>query len=274
MVWIAEGYGMRWLRGALLTLSVVGVIFSGAGLAVISLGAEHVEAASSEFIISGIEQRIRKFVTPKRIEGDGRIAALRNKMSDKAEQLVDKILGGDFPVRVRDRVRESCVCRLTNAERADAIRGYDEARAAVTKMIEALRGGRLSEARMEKGTMRRLLAGYHVSTVDGLTRELQIFLGSNLALFAIIGLAVSFSAALVELLLPAGVLLLGTFTTGGFYIFGQDWLATILLHDWTGYAYLAWVAVVSLLLADILLNKARVTGNIVSSISPANFSPC
>lgn len=257
-----------------MTLSVAGVVASGAGLAVISLGAEHVEAVSSEFIISGIEKRIRKLVTLEPVEGDGRIAALRNKMSDKSELLADKILGGDFPARVRERVGESCVCKLTHAERAEVIRGYGEARAAVTKLIEALRAGRLSEARMEKGTMGRLLTGYHVSTVDGLKRELQIFLGSNLALFAAIGFAVFFSAALVELLLPSGVLLLGTLTTGGFYIFGQDWLATILLHNWTGYAYLAWVAVVSLLLADILLNKARVTGNIVSSISPTNFSPC
>lgn len=265
---------MEWLRNGLLALSVAGVIASGAGLAVVSFGAEHVESASNELIISGIEKRIRKLITLEPIEGDGRIAALRNKMSDKSGVLADRILGGGFPVRVRERVGESCVCKLTVAERADVILGYGEAKAAVTKMIEALRAGKLSEARMEKGTMGRLLAGYHVSTVDGLTRELQIFLGSNLVLLAVIGLAAFFSGATVELVFPAGILMLGTIASGGFYIFGQDWLATILLHDWTGYAYLAWVAVVSLFLADILLNKARVTGNILSSISPSNFSPC
>lgn len=265
---------MKWLRGALLTLSGAGVVASGVGLAVVSLGAEQVESVSTEFIVSGIEKRIRKLLTVEPVEGDGRIAALRNKMSDKSELLADRILGGDFPVRLREQVGDACVCKLTHAERAEIVRGYGEARAAVAKTIEALRAGKLSEARMEKGTMRRLLAGYHVSTVEGLTRELQIFLGANLVLFGLIGLAAYFLAATAELLFPSGILLLGTLTSAGFYIFNQDWLATILLNDWTGYGYLAWVAVVSLFLGDILLNRARVTTNILSAISPTNVSPC
>ncbi|MDH5750682.1 MAG: hypothetical protein OEY85_15335 [Rhodospirillales bacterium] len=265
---------MKWLRKVLLVFSVIGVVASGTGLAIVTFGAEHVESASNEFIIAGIEKRVRKLLTLEPAEGEGRIADLRNKLSDKSELLADKILGGDFPVRLREQVGEACVCKLTHAERAEVIRGYGEAKAAVAKMIEALRAGKFSETHMEKGTMRRLLAGYHVSTVEGLTRELQIFLGTNLVLFAVIGLAAYFSAATAELLFPLGILLLGTLTSAGFYIFNQDWLATILLNDWTGYGYLAWVAVVSLFLADILLNRARVTANILSAISPSNVSPC
>lgn len=265
---------MEWLRKVLLLLSVIGVFVSGAGLVATFLGAEKVEAASNELVISEIEQQIRKIVTPEPVHEEGKLAALRNKMADNAEKLADKILGGDFPARLRQRVGESCVCKLSLSERAAALRDYEEARVAVAVMIEAVMSGKLSAARLEKGTIPKLVGGYHVATVDGLIRELRIFLGSNLVLFAVIGLAAFFAFALIELLVPAGILMLGAIATGCFYIFGQNWLATILLHHWTGFAYLAWVGLVSLFLADVLLNRARVTGHIVSSISPSNVSPC
>jgi hypothetical protein len=78
----------------------------------------------------------------------------------------------------------------------------------------------------------------------------------------------------LQLLLPAIVLVGAVAITAGFYVFQQDWLHTVLHRAWVGWAYAGWLVAVVVLLGDILLNRARVTSKIVSSIGGGSVSPC
>jgi len=130
--------------------------------------------------------------------------------------------------------------------------------------------------RLKIETLDDLISGYYVETVDGLKRDLRIFFGSNLALYVTVGLGVLFSALGNALVVPAFLLFLGTLVSSGLYLFGQDWLSTILFHSWTGFAYLGWVGFITVFLADVFLNRARVTLRILSSVNwiPVPAVPC
>lgn len=54
-----------------------------------------------------------------------------------------------------------------------------------------------------------------------------------------------------------------------FYIFEQDWFYTILYNDYTGFAYIGYLAVVFAFLCDVVFNRARVTTEIINSILSA-----
>lgn len=103
-----------------------------------------------------------------------------------------------------------------------------------------------------------------------LKRDIRIFTGSSAAVFLLL-LVVSFlkPRAIAHLFLP-GLLLTGaTLISAYFYIFEQNWLLTIIYGDYIGYAYLAFLAVVFLVLCDIVINRARVTTRIVNGVLDA-----
>ena len=66
------------------------------------------------------------------------------------------------------------------------------------------------------------------------------------------------------MLLPTLAILGAVGLAGGLYLFNQDWLHTIVFGDYLGWGYAAYLAVVALLLADILMNHARVSTRLVN----------
>lgn len=99
-----------------------------------------------------------------------------------------------------------------------------------------------------------------------LLREVRIFTGSNAAAMALLGIVTLLRRrAGLQLMLPAAALAGGVLVTAGLYLFGQDWLHTIVFDAYVGLAYIGWLVVVVLLLADILGNRARVTSWLVNA---------
>lgn len=100
-----------------------------------------------------------------------------------------------------------------------------------------------------------------------LKREFRIFTGSSAFVFLVLLAAAVFQrGAGVQLLLPAGLLLISTVITAYFYVFGQNWLHTILFSSYVGFAYLAYIGIIFAFLCDIVFNGARVTNMILSAI--------
>ena len=113
-------------------------------------------------------------------------------------------------------------------------------------------------------------------TTNKLMREFRIFTGTSAVLFLLFATAPLIKPAATLQLLPVAVALLTTFVLCSWlYIFNQRWLHTVLFGDYLGWAYLAWVTTSLLLFADLLLNRARVTVRLLSTISSgASLSPC
>ncbi len=119
-----------------------------------------------------------------------------------------------------------------------------------------------------------LIETRYAQVSQALVREVRVFSAANALVFVLLGLLASFRrSAGRPLLVPALVLLVGVSVTGYFYLFRQDWLQTILLGDYVGWWYFGYLGLVLAFLADIAMNKARVTatlaGGIASGLPPA-----
>ncbi len=112
------------------------------------------------------------------------------------------------------------------------------------------------------------IRGKYTELVDALVSEVRIFSGINAALFACaLALLVARWRDPTPVILPAALLLLATAACTLVYIFHQNWFFSILLQDYPGYGYLAYVSIVFALLLDIAFNKARVTKLILDALS-------
>jgi hypothetical protein len=111
-----------------------------------------------------------------------------------------------------------------------------------------------------------LIEASYASVRHSLLREFRIFTATNALAFVLLG-AVTLvrRRATLQLLLPALVLVGAVVVTGAIYVFGQDWLHTIVFGEYVGFGYTLYLAGVSALFADIVFNRARVTTRIVNA---------
>ncbi|MFD2261754.1 hypothetical protein ACFSM5_02565 [Lacibacterium aquatile] len=129
----------------------------------------------------------------------------------------------------------------------------------------------------ESGTRQRI--GAALLTVEGflkgkteeilakLIMDVRIFSGTNLATFGLLLLVAGLVPRdrLRPLMLPAGCLLAASALSISLYLFGQNWFFTILHNQYWGFGYSALVGGIFLLLLDVALNEARITGSILDA---------
>lgn len=120
----------------------------------------------------------------------------------------------------------------------------------------------------------------YMEVVAKLTQDLQIFTGTNLAVFVVL-LLLSFvkPQAIVHLFFPAILLVISTVVCSYFYLFEQDWFFTIIYSNYIGFGYLTYVMGLFAVLSDISFNRAQVTTEIINGClelvgSVESVSPC
>lgn len=112
--------------------------------------------------------------------------------------------------------------------------------------------------------------GRYDAVVSEIVRDLRIFTGSNAIMFLL-----AFVAALLTpraprtLAVVSGSLVGGAVLGTGLYIFGQNWLYTLVFANYFGTAYAAWVAVIVGVLLDLVLNRGRIVRAVVETITGA-----
>lgn len=125
---------------------------------------------------------------------------------------------------------------------------------------EAVAKSRIQEFGAISTQLKRFVRGKYLGLVRALISEIRIFSGINAALFALIlALLLSKWREPPVVFLPASLLLVATVACAALYVFDQNWFFSIFLQRYSGYWYLAYVAVVFGLLLDIALNRGRVT---------------
>lgn len=103
-----------------------------------------------------------------------------------------------------------------------------------------------------------------------LLRELRIFSACNAAVFALLGVvALVRRRATLQLLAPTAVLLGAAAVVACSYLFSQNWLQTILLSDYVGWAYAPWLGVAIAALSDVMWNRARICTALVNAVGQA-----
>lgn len=112
-----------------------------------------------------------------------------------------------------------------------------------------------------------LIRTKYMEAVESLTREFRIFTGANAVVFALLGLTTYLRReAGLQLILPAIVLIGAGCIVGGFYLFGQDWLHTIVFSTYIGLGYFAYLSVALAFMLDVFYNSGRVSAAIIRGV--------
>ncbi len=250
----------RAARAITVGLSLLGVIVFGALLAVVQSNPRGFEARAQTFIIHEIETQVG--VTLESLP----LRSLTNQFSEQMQARQREIAAAvsQFIAAV-----VGAMCRLDCAQRAQ----LEAAR-------EQIYQRQLAALNIGLDTLRSVVEGRYRETLTQLRRDVVIFLSANLVVMgAALMVALGRGAAARHLLPIAAVLTVSTLIAACWYVFGQNWLWTIIYADYVGWAYLGVLAVLFIFLADIALNRARATSealNIVAQLlgSGASWSPC
>jgi len=242
------------MRQLILVVSLAGLALFAGLFALSYANPLAIERGAREIVRIEIERRVGD-----RIDAltHSRIAALAERalaQTDvdvaEARRALRDDLPGKIAAVVANMLDPACACRQRIA---------DYLRASATERLASL------------GQLRARLAGLIESTyahvAASLLREFRIFTGANAVAFALLALTtVVRRRAALQTALPAVAIVGAVAVVGALYLFRQNWLHAVVFNDYVGLAYAAWLAVAALLLADILMNRARVTTRIVDAL--------
>lgn len=127
----------------------------------------------------------------------------------------------------------------------------------------------LSWARGGLDRVRDWAQGRFTEMIDRVLRDVRIFALTNALMFLLAFLAASADPAPRALTIIAAALVVGAAIGTGLYVFGQDWLYTILFADYVGAAYVVWVVLIVAAELDLLLNRGRIIGALVEGVVSA-----
>lgn len=254
---------MKALRLFLLCLSGIGSTVFGAALAVSLLNPGFVERVAKDIIRHQIEVKVREKIDALE---SGFLSSRAGAILHTQEQELQRIrqmLASQLPERIGRVMHEmadlDCECRK---KLEGAVRSGLEARAAsVLQMQERLTA---------------LIRTQYMDTAQQLTREFRIFTGSNALAFLLLGVAVLVRRTAGVHLVPAAVVLIGASAVAStLYLFHQNWLHTLLFSDYLGWGFVAYLALLYAFLCDVLVNRARVTCELLNAVSSGvEVVPC
>lgn len=228
-----------------------------------NFAAEYIEGEARKRVESSIDD-----IAPP--ESESALGRLADGLYERNEARIEEL-----KTRLRDRVHEQWAAAIA------AIRDLDcECRRKHEELFEQSFIAEIGLLDAANEQIESFVHGKYMVVSAELRRDIRIFAGSNLGVFVLL-LFTSFlkPRATTHLFLPGILLFASTLICTYFYLFEQNWLMTIIHSSYLGFAYLAWLAAVFLLLCDIVFNRGRVTSWIINQIlsavgSAASVVPC
>jgi len=251
------------MRFLLALVSALGTLFFGFAFATSFVSPARVESMAQELLKREVEAQVADSFQALERTGIGQFAqrvadqypeqaeALRRQMRERLVPYVEAVVA-----EMRD---PNCPCRKQLA----AAVGLEP-------------GGRILELLHSGGErLTAFIRAKYAETAGALLREFRLFTGANALMFALLGLVLWLRRDARAQLVPIAILLLGaTFLVGGLYLFGQNWLHTIVFGDYVGWMYFVYLGIASALLADLLWNRGRVNARLIASIGGGAAAPC
>lgn len=248
----------RWRR-LLLLLCAAGLVMFG-GLLVMAYAAPlTVERLAREAIRLEVEHRVGARMDAL---SDTRLAGLARRALEKTTtdaEAAELALRQQLPRRVANAV-------------ADMLKTDCECRRRLERWAQDAAESRLGSLRDAQARLTDWIEQAYATTRAQLLRELRIFSGANAICFLLLAaLCLWRRPTTPQLLLIAATVLGAAVVVGGFYLFKQDWLHTLVFGRYVGWGYTGYLAAVAGLFADIAFNQARVTSSLLSAI---HVPPC
>jgi hypothetical protein len=240
------------MRRTILVLAILGATLFTVALLASFFKPLLIERAAREIVRIEVERRIGEKIG---VLSNSKVTTLAKKALGKTDEEIEsakRALAQDVPRKVAnvvaDMLNADCTCRRR-------LEGY--ATSAEEERLTSL-------SRMRENLVSLIEAVYSAVTTN-LIREFRIVTGSNASAFAILALVAYFRrSASLQLLVPTIILLGAVAITGGLYLFNQNWLHTIIYNQYVGFGYIAYLVAVAALLADVLINKARIATAVVN----------
>lgn len=254
------------LRTIIAVIGFGGALLFGAAFAVSYARPTAVESLAKNFIrvemernssaaVHTIESSVLVRLVVARLDTAGMVA-LRRQLADSVQARV---------ARVAAEMRDAdCPCRRFVEEAAGAVYGFP-------------RGTRKPPVDQQ---LTALIRAAYMDFATKILREFRIFTAANALVLLLLGVAVVRRRdARLHLLPPALILVCSAVVIGYYYLFRQDWLHAVVFSDYVGLAYFGYLGAAFVLIADILLNRGRMTAGVVnagSSVvgSAVNVLPC
>lgn len=251
---------------------------TGIGIAVFALLLAYINFAPDEFgdhikdvVISKTSAQVSEALsdTGITIEGAER-APLGQSLADGIQTRMDEMqLGLDVRLDrvVADVLAAACKLDCNRREQASAaVRSYMKG--------SIIRFGRTSDK------IEQLVLGKYETVIGELRTDLNIFAGSSAALLATSFLLSLFKQSAARHLLPIAVTLtLSTALMTVWYVFGQNWVMTVIFSDYWGWGYPLMQGFLAAMLLDIGVNAGRITTRLFNFIlntvgSSVQLVPC
>jgi hypothetical protein len=233
----------------------IGLVIFGGVFVTSFVSPTTIEAFAREAIRFEIERKVQNKVSSL---SNSSIADAAMKAIGKNSDEINKIkesLQKEVPNQVSKTIDKfldpNCPCR--SIFKAARQKGADLEIGKLSKINERLSG---------------LVESKYVEVTASLMRELRIFSAANAVGFAaLLLLLLSKPKAKYQLLLPAAVLLGSVFLAAYFYLFGQNWLHTLIFSEYVGYGYFAYLSVALVFFFDIAFCKCTITTNVFNLLA-------
>jgi hypothetical protein len=254
---------MDFARKTLLTLSAFGAAVFLFFLIILSADPARLEAKLKEFAIETVKTETTEFAQTKGITlpdtlGD---SELQNRLAERFTQRGETLkaaLDAKVDVFVADILANAC---SLDCERRDDIRST--VRNLITETSERYLGG--------AKTLQEFAKDRYDATIRSLHSDLIIVSFSNLIVFLFIILLTFKQPRFMPILVKLGALaFISVIVMIYWYVFGQDWITTIIFNAYVGWAYAGFMGVLFLSLCDLAFNEGRILNAIFSSVG--NFS--
>ncbi len=265
------GLTFEQVRWANMVLTGVGAAVFTVLLAYITLAPEDFDQRTRDFAVVQVRSEVDATLsTAAQSDAADALSEWAGKVSERLQKRIDDMraaLDAGLDQFIADILAAACQLDCERREEArQAVRDYYE--------------DKIERYGVALDRIERVVADKYEDVMDELRTDLAIFSGSNgVALAFAFGLAVFRKRAARHLLPISLALTAATLLAIVWYVFGQDWVMTIIFNDYWGWGYAALLAVQAGLLMDIAVNKARVTSEVFNAIggmfgAAGDFSPC
>lgn len=249
----------RWLS---IISGMIGTILFAAVLIAIQTQRALVEERLQRVVIVEVENQVRLALEPDETGGSakqmlGKLAA----KYDAEAAIIQKNLADNVPAIVAGLLGGRC--------KADC-----ETRAKLSSTIASVMTNQAAKLKVGEETLGEFVVDRYDRTTQNLIADVSIFSFTNLVAFASLLLLATFKGRAARHLAPLLVMLIISVGLASYmYLFGQDWLATILFNDFTGWGYAVWIGMIYALLFDIVFLRGFVISMIGGALGAA-LSAC
>ena len=255
---------MHLLRGIVFTIGVAGALLFGSAWVVSMVAPGWVEQVGRDLVRQQVEKRVGEKL---QVLDQSALVGLARRLGGEQAQRAE---------RAARQLREQLPAKVAKVT-AQMLQLDCECRQNIQRSLEQGLLRDLVDAQRLEQRIHGMIRAQYMDTAAKLIREFRIFTGANALVFALLAATVVIRRRATWHVLPAaGVLVLAALVTGYLYLFHQNWLRTVVLNDYVGWAYLAYLALAAGLLGDVCLNRARLTVKALSNVGPSDISlfPC